>query len=696
MGNFTATHEVSFMIRDLMALETHEKIMLDIDEEQRADRRAEELTIAQRNFDQELLQMQQDIDDDTQRFISAFESLDHDDSDTKDECYDRLIQSRETYFRNRDLPSADRNNEPDSDDDDLLENTDTEDGADEFLDLLQSNRQMTRLLSQHSRDARLRDHDVLELLPTNTHLVALLSTQRKTIARLRARINRLGTLIPQLPSHDIGNSNTMMDAAFILTDSLASTPEVTLSSIGSKFNPEIHLNFLMNKKVHQELQRKQASLHDTEDDMPQLWMYFDSGASRSVISPTSPIRRHLTQPRPVVGSCSIGDGTPLEYIEKGMFNNTIDTTVVQNLKYDLFSSVSAAKLGLTSIIDYDTATGENQSYIVDKLTGNIIPLIERGQGILEVPLQLMTPRLLSDDHALAHPETILYAFDILKQLNERERDFLIHARLGHAPKRVILTMKKNGTKGLELYSGKYGELCKPCIQAKHRAENHGHAHTRHPNGLSGEHLHSDLAVVSTIDSNGNKYVLTVIDEVSSEVIVALLKTKTAEAVCGVSRQIQQIITARTGNKLRTWQFDRGSEFLNAMFDVWLRLDLGVEQRFSNVEHPWENGKAERSFQTIFALARSLLKHADLPNKMWGKAVLHAAYIMNRTPVSNTGGLAPLQFRTQEHLDLSDMRFSAVPPRSTCVPQFETTRSYRIVRLAAHLSATLLAEMGTSF
>jgi hypothetical protein len=150
----------------------------------------------------------------------------------------RLNESRETYFRNRDLPSADRNNEPDSDDDDLLENTDTEDG----------------LLSQHSRDiARLRDKDVFELLRTNTHLVALLSTQRKTIARLRARINRLGTLIPQLPSHDIGDSNTMMEAAFILTDSLASTPEVTLSSIGSKFNPEIHLNFLMNKKVLQEI-----------------------------------------------------------------------------------------------------------------------------------------------------------------------------------------------------------------------------------------------------------------------------------------------------------------------------------------------------------------------------------------------------------------------------------------------------------
>jgi hypothetical protein len=85
------------------------------------------------------------------------------------------------------------------------------------------------------------------------------------------------------------------------------------------------------------------------------------------------------------------------------------------------------------------------------------------------------------------------------------------------------------------------------------------------------------------------------------------------------------------------------------------LDLGVKQSFSNVEHPWENEKAERSFQAIFSLARSLLKHADLPNRLWGKAVLHAAYIMNRTPASCTGGIAPLQFRTKAALDLTNMR-----------------------------------------
>jgi hypothetical protein len=301
---------------------------------------------------------------------------------------------------------------------------------------------------------------------------------------------------------------------------------------------------------------------------------------------------------------------------KGVYNSISDTTVVQDLRYDLFSSVSAAKQGLTSIIDYNIDTGENNSYMVDKITANIIPLIERGQGILEVPLQLVLPRDNKAAATLTASENILYTFDILQQLNERERDFLIHARLGHAPKRTILQMKHNGSKGLELYSGKYDELCKPCLQAKHTANNHGHEHTRHPQSLPGQHQHSDLAVVSTLVANGNKYVLTVMDETSSKIVIALLKTKTAEAVFRVCQKIQKLIAARTGHKLLTLQFDRGSEFLNSTFNNWLLFDLDVKQLFSNVEHPWENDKAERFFQTIFALARSLFKHADLPNKMW--------------------------------------------------------------------------------
>jgi hypothetical protein len=66
-------------------------------------------------------------------------------------------------------------------------------------------------------------------------------------------------------------------------------------------------------------------------------MYFDSGASRSVITETSPIRNHLHAITPTHGSCSIGDGTPLQDIENGNITENLEITVVNGLKYDLFS-----------------------------------------------------------------------------------------------------------------------------------------------------------------------------------------------------------------------------------------------------------------------------------------------------------------------------------------------------------------------
>jgi hypothetical protein len=42
----------------------------------------------------------------------------------------------------------------------------------------------------------------------------------------------------------------------------------------------------------------------------------------------------------------------------------------------------------------------------------------------------------------------LFTFDIIKSLNTRERDFLIHARLGHLPRPKILQMIKNATTGI--------------------------------------------------------------------------------------------------------------------------------------------------------------------------------------------------------------------------------------------------------
>jgi hypothetical protein len=56
----------------------------------------------------------------------------------------------------------------------------------------------------------------------------------------------------------------------------------------------------------------------------------------------------------------------------------------------------------------------------------------------------------------------------------------------------------------------------------------------------------------------------------------------------------------------------------------------------------------------------MLKHADLPDRLWGKAIPHSVYLSNRSPSAPIGGIAPLQFRTREIIDLTHLRVFGSP------------------------------------
>jgi hypothetical protein len=82
----------------------------------------------------------------------------------------------------------------------------------------------------------------------------------------------------------------------------------------------------------------------------------------------------------------------------------------------------------------------------------------------------------------------LFTFDVVHSLNQRDRDFLIHARLAHLPSNKIVQLIKNGSSGLP-FSGKLLDLCRPCMESHQRSSSHGKYANRHPNGRIGEHLH---------------------------------------------------------------------------------------------------------------------------------------------------------------------------------------------------------------
>jgi hypothetical protein len=386
-------HEYKRVRTDLILMmrnslhDNDDQIMRAMDEERNRDiTEALHLELqGQRVQDDDLHQLNDDIlhhtNAMTDEIIDSFENLRHDshncqlcgeDHNSDEDCSvheptNELNEASAWWVE----PHDSSEDTPNSLDDDINENTDTEDGAADIADLIQ----------------------------VNTKLLNFLTKQSATIARLRARIVRLSTLVQDLTTRleegtdiilqelvnqiDGPKSNTECVFQFdreaitrglnaIAIDEAVNTKASQLQSMSSStdipdsikddsalvlVDTQVDTSFLLkpnsdakvditrldHPKIQNQLQTQMAKIQDNKNSTNELWMYFDSGASRSVISTTSPIRKHIQSIGPAYGSCSIGDGTPLNYLEKGNVTETLEVTVVTDLRYDLFSAVSAAK-----------------------------------------------------------------------------------------------------------------------------------------------------------------------------------------------------------------------------------------------------------------------------------------------------------------------------------------------------------------
>ena len=59
--------------------------------------------------------------------------------------------------------------------------------------------------------------------------------------------------------------------------------------------------------------------------------------------------------------------------------------------------------------------------------------------------------------------------------------------------------------------------------------------------------------------------------------------------------------------------------------------MGIVHQSSCVDTPQQNGIAERKNRHLLEVARSLMFSTHVPKHFWGKAVLTAAYLINRMP-----------------------------------------------------------------
>ena len=204
--------------------------------------------------------------------------------------------------------------------------------------------------------------------------------------------------------------------------------------------------------------------------------------------------------------------------------------------------------------------------------------------------------------------------------------------------------------------------CETCTVSKLTNTRNKHAVPRASSPL--ELVHVDLAgPIDPISINGFRYAMIITDNFSGCIFTYFLKSKSDASLafekflCDVSpygkvKTLDFNMDVFPSGDVTRLRSDMGGEFISAEFkDILTRHKIKHELTSPHSQH--QNGAAERSWRTIFEMARCLICEAKLTKSLWPYAVMYATYIRNRC-FNQRIGETPFGLITGKKPDLSSM------------------------------------------
>jgi len=250
-----------------------------------------------------------------------------------------------------------------------------------------------------------------------------------------------------------------------------------------------------------------------------------------------------------------------------------------------------------------------------------------------------------------------------------------HRILGHCNTSDISKME-NVVQGMQISdSSKFD--CEICVMAKQP-----NVRNRNPDVRASqpfELVHTDLSgPIDPIAKDGFKYAIVFTDDFSGNMFTYFLKEK-SDATKATEKFLADIAPY---GKVKTLSFhediypsgdlkrvrsDNGGEFTSTEFSNLL-VKNQIKHEKSSPYSPHQNGTAERSWRTLFEMARSLLLEADLPKNLWTYAVMTATHIRNRC-YSQRLKDTPYGIVTGKKPDVAKMQIFG----STCYPTVQNPK-----------------------
>ncbi|KAL1198919.1 Retrovirus-related Pol polyprotein from transposon TNT 1-94 [Cardamine amara subsp. amara] len=227
-----------------------------------------------------------------------------------------------------------------------------------------------------------------------------------------------------------------------------------------------------------------------------------------------------------------------------------------------------------------------------------------------------------------------------------------HARLGHISIGIMNNMvKKQMVIGIPHVQHEKN-VCDACLAGKQ---------TRNPFPTKAtfraiqalELIHGDLCgpITPPIPAN-NRYIFVLIDDFSRYMWTMLLKEK-SEAFDRF-KKFKDLVEKQTGLSIKTFCTDRGGEFTSADFNQFCEINE-VSIHLTAPYTPHQNIVVEKRNRTLMEMTRSLLKAMKIPNDMWGEAVRHSTYLINRVPTKALKGQTPYESFTSKKQNIKHLR-----------------------------------------
>jgi hypothetical protein len=108
------------------------------------------------------------------------------------------------------------------------------------------------------------------------------------------------------------------------------------------------------------------------------------------------------------------------------------------------------------------------------------------------------------------------------------------------------------------------------------------------------------------------------------------------------------------NCLKAIHSDNETEFRNASFDEFC-LEHGIDQQFSALRVPQQNGIVERKSRTLVEMARTILDEHRSPRRFLADAISTACYISNQVFLCSILHLTPFKLRFGRNPSVSHFR-----------------------------------------